>query len=308
MYLVHGGPKYQVQARYSVLTLLALLAEDPRPDWRIVIYTDRPEGCPEHPQIQAERLDADELRRFRGPLDYVHRIKMEVLRRAALTLDGPLLYVDCDTRWTALPDAPFRALSMAPAEGQPRAAFMHVFEGQVNASFYGDYAQVLARHSELRARLGIHPGAEWPMWNAGTVGVPAGSAGIFEHALAVTDGLIFAIRRRNWVEQLALSIAIGQRLRIEAFDAYLEHYWQHSAELPALLGRFFASLPAGSIEHQARRAAGFAIDAEALEAIRRSPGHRLAQVYARSAKSMAKRRIALKALLLGIIGIDSTLH
>ena len=82
LYLSHGGPNYYDQTRYSVLTLLALLFEHNRNDVCIAVYTDRPDLLPAHDLIRAVRVEPKDFAAWRGPLNYVHRIKLCVLRRA----------------------------------------------------------------------------------------------------------------------------------------------------------------------------------------------------------------------------------
>jgi hypothetical protein len=122
LYLSHGGQKYHDQTRYSVLTLLALLLGQSRNNFRIVVYTDRPGELPAHDLVRAVCVNPEQFAGLRGPLDYVHRIKLGVLRRALGELGAPLIYVDSDTRWLRIPNEPFAALS---GSGTPPASYLY---------------------------------------------------------------------------------------------------------------------------------------------------------------------------------------
>lgn len=288
LYLVHGADKYHVQARYSLLTLLHRLALAGRRDLAIRVFTDRPEALPAHPLVHPERLSPGFLRQAAGPHGYVHRIKLVVLRQAAAEAEGPLLYVDCDTRWRTFPAEALAEL------GSAKIAFMHRFEGLITAQRDPEYHRLLS-NPDLRSRLGL-PSDGWAMWNAGTVGVPVGQAGVFEHALAIADALLPQTGRPLFVEQLALSLALTQRFSLEPFDDVLDHYWPYSAELPVLLERFFASLPAGlDGAALAAEAAAFVPDLAELERLKRRPA-------ARWRRFKARNRAGFEALMHRLMG------
>src|SRR5438067_964247 len=111
VYLVHGADKFYAQARLSILTLLDLLLKRARDDYRVVVYCDRPTRLPRHPFIHPVPLSAARLADWRGPIGYVHRVKIEALRDLAARAPDPFVYVDSDTRWLRLPDAEFESLA-----------------------------------------------------------------------------------------------------------------------------------------------------------------------------------------------------
>src|SRR5712671_6057769 len=152
LYLSHGGQKYHDQTRYSLLTLLALLIEQNRNDFRIAVYTDRPDQVPAHDLVQPICVSAKAFASWRGPLDLVHRIKLEVLRRALVDFGAPLIYVDSDTCWLRLPDEPFAALS---GSGVPPVCYLHKVEGSISANFFPQYFHLLRkkRHKLMEWRL-----------------------------------------------------------------------------------------------------------------------------------------------------------
>jgi len=116
VYLSHGKQKFHVQTCYSVLSLLDLMQREQYDDLDIVIYTDQPQQIPQHPRVHPIKLDDAMLHDWRGPLDYVHRIKLETLRRATSEIGPPFIYVDGDTRWLNIPHEPFAALATADSK------------------------------------------------------------------------------------------------------------------------------------------------------------------------------------------------
>jgi hypothetical protein len=319
LYLSHGGQKYHDQTRYSVLTLLALLLEQNRNDVRIAVYTDRPDQLPVHELVQAICVSPGDVAALRGPLDYVHRIKLGVLRRALAELGAPLIYVDGDTRWLQIPDAPFAALAgddLPRSAGVPPAlsslhdggrnarapsppCYLYKVEGAMSASFFPQYFHLLQRKRRQLAAWQLPLDPPWTMWNSGTVGIPRQGAGFIDDVLRVNDELLPHVGFRNCVEQLALSLVAASRFDIRPFDGYLEHWWAYGSELPVVLRRFFDPLPPGlPVPEQAARAAQFRIVEDDLRAIQRRPANRFARWRAKVRNSFYKRKIDLLAYAL----------
>jgi hypothetical protein len=302
LYLSHGGRKYHDQTRYSVLTLLAQLIEHDRSDFRIAVYTDQPGQLPAHDLIQAMPVSPEDLVAWRGPLDYVHRIKLCLLRRALRELGAPLIYVDSDTRWLQIPDAPFAALSsdtsLDPAS--PCPCYLYKVEGAISPTCFPQYFHLLRRRRPQLDALRVPHDPPWTMWNSGTVGIPGRSAGFIDDVLQVTDALLPHVGYRNCVEQLALSLVASRRFEIRPFDVYLEHWWAYGSELPVYLRqRFFDALPPGlPVPEQAARAGRFSIAESGLRAIQRRPANRVVRWCAKVRASFYKRRIDLLAFAL----------
>lgn len=317
LYLSHGGQKYHDQTRYSVLTLLALLLAQNRNDVRIVVYTDRPDQLPAHDLVQAVRVSPGDFAAWRGPLDYVHRIKLGVLQRALGEVGAPLIYVDSDTRWLQMPDAPFAALSGDSAPGAagvppalvegrgvrdargPGPCYLYRIEGAISSTFFPQYFHLLRKNRHRLAAWRLPHDPPWTMWNSGTVGIPSRSAAFIDDVLRVNDELLPHVGFRNCVEQLALSLVAASRFDVRPFDAYLEHWWSYGSELPAYLRRFFDLLPPGlPVAQQAARAAQFRIIEAELRAIQRRPANRVIRWCAKVRNSFYKRKIDLLALAL----------
>jgi hypothetical protein len=294
LYLSHGGQKYHDQTRYSVLTLLALLLEQCRNDFRIIVYTDRPDQVPAHDLVQPVHVIPKKFAGWRGPLEYVHRIKLEVLRRALDRFGAPLIYVDSDTGWLRIPDEPLAALS---SSGTPSACYLHKIEGSISASFFPQYFRLLRKQRPKLVEWRIPSDPPWTMWNCGTVGIPSQSQGFVDDVLHVSDELLPHVSYRNCVEQLALSLVAGSRFEIRPFDAYLQHWWSYGSELPVLLQRFFDPLPPGLPR--------FCIMESDLRTIQSLPANRLARWCAKVRNSFDKRKIDLLAYRLRRCSADT---
>jgi hypothetical protein len=299
IYACFGGARYYAQLRFSLLSLFGLLDTEPRPGLRIVVYCDDPRQVPVHPQLSTIALSARELAAYRGPLNYVHRVKPSVLARAEREVGLPFLYIDTDTRWLRLPDAALAAL--AAPDGA--TAYMHVCEGTIDRHRESRYYRLLRRHTALLADFGIPAQGPWTNWNAGVIGLPVSAAGFFDQVLRLTDRLILLTSRRNWVEQLATALIADSRFRLTAIDDCIEHYWGYSGEFSPLLSRFLDGLPAqASLAEQARLCSGFQVTPEQIAAIRRDRRYRRQRFYGKLRNSLRKRVLDLRILWLRRFG------
>jgi hypothetical protein len=292
VYLSHGGRKYYDQTRFSVLTLLHLLLKQRRTDVRIVVYTDDPSTVPTHDLIACIPLTREQLADYRGPFDYVHRIKLMALKHAASHFKTPLLYVDCDTRWFALPDQAFALLH----EGG--RACMHVEDGHISATYFASYIKPLERFRAHLQSLGVSKvPSNQMMWNTGVIGVPAGAEHFFDKVLAVNDFLFERAKPRNWVETLALSLVAENEFEMFALGAKLHHYWNYSYEAPIYLAEVFADMGSDrSVERQAEYCALHDWSEARLKALQGAPEHMRRRRLNKWRNSIAKRKIDLRLM------------
>lgn len=303
LYVMHGSQKYVDQLWFSCLTLLHLLARADRDDISVVIYTDQPERCPVHPRVRIVPFTATDLARWRGPLDFVHRVKIEILRRALQDVGAPLIYVDLDTRWLALPDAAMADLSAIAMTGHNRPSFyMHVLEGALSDNVHPRYFSAMqskrAVQSILSAR-GIPAVPPWPMWNAGAIGLRVGMETFLDDALALCDELLLWLRPYAYVEQLSLSLLANQRFDVKTLDDCVHHYWGVSAEFAPVARNVLSELEAVSaLEERAKVCAAYSWDEQALRNSQREPQQRWATRLAKMRASVRKRQLDLKALWL----------
>lgn len=303
LYVMHGSQKYVDQLWFSFLTLLDLLNRADREDVGIVIYTDQPERCPVHPRVRVIRFSAADLARWRGPLDFVHRVKIEILRRAVQDVGAPLIYVDLDTRWLALPDNALADLANHQEAQHTRPTlYMHVLEGALSARVHPRYFAAMQSKRAVKSILsnwGIPVSPPWPMWNAGGVGLRAGTESFLDDALALCDELLLWLRPYAYVEQLSLSLLANQRFEVKTLEDCVHHYWGVSGEFAPVVRKLLSELEGVSeLEQRASVCAGYHWDEQALRDTQRVPQHLWTTRLAKMRASVRKRQLDLKALWL----------
>lgn len=298
VYLVHGGKKFYDQARLSILTLLDQLFKQAREDYRVVVYCDKPHLLPQHEFVGSVPITPEQIQRWRGPLDFVHRVKLEVFRDAVSRFSDPFIFVDCDTRWLRLPGAEFDALSAPLEAGRKPVFYMHMNDGEISATFYPHYFRHLNRHAAVQLAPWAVKTGPWQMWNSGVIGIAPQVAGrFFDDALAMADLLFLDLRPRIFSEQCALALLAATRFDVRPFDHCLHHYWDYTFEAPEYLDTVFAGLdPASSIQEQADYCGRYRWDETQLRAIRARRDTRFRRWVAKVKNSLYKRRIDLKVL------------
>ncbi|GLU35355.1 hypothetical protein WKR88_27870 [Trinickia caryophylli] len=298
IYSSFGGRKYHDQTRFSVLTLLHLLLEAKRTDIRIVVYTDAPATVPKHDLVISMPFTAQQLAEFRGPLEYVHRVKVAMLQHAAKHFGTALLYIDGDTRWRELPNDVFEQLALG------NNIYMHVDEGRLSEQFFPSYFHAL---ENLRAPLqsfGMQFGTpDLTMWNAGVIGVPAGSDAFLARVLAVNDFLFPRLTPRNWVEQLAWALAVAERDDVVALGDKLHHYWNYSYEAPIYLAEIFSGIDENwSVERQAEYCAKYDWSEARLKELVAAPEHKRQRRLKKWRASIQKRKMGLRIRFSQLLG------
>ena len=96
VYQSYGNPDILNECKYSILSLLKYNVDTK--DLLIVIYTDDREAFAFLPDdlVSVVELSKEQISDFKGTNQFVHRLKIMILRDAAKRFDGRILYADSD--------------------------------------------------------------------------------------------------------------------------------------------------------------------------------------------------------------------
>ena len=233
----YGSARIIQEARFAILTFLHFAL--PRAgEWKVVVYTDQPQRFADLGDgVVTEPMNAERLAAWRGAIDFVHRVKLELLLDCLARHQGTLLYADSDTYFTADPWTLYARVG-------PGDAVMHEREGRLDERANGIMRKMerFVRDNALRLPGGetvrIPVSAE--MWNAGVIGLDRAVAEpMLRRALALTDAM-HALYRKHVTEQRSVSWVLQSALRLHAAGDVVHHYWRSCAEFEGILGRFFA--------------------------------------------------------------------
>ena len=231
----YGRPRVLQEARFAILTFLHFaLARD---GWRVIVYTDNPAAFAGlGAGVRTEPMDAARLARWRGEIDFVHRVKLEVLLDCAERHAGAMLYVDSDTYFMSDPWPLYAQLDA-------RTALMHECEGRLlerkNGIFRKMHRFVRTHDLPLPSGETVRMPETTAMWNAGVIGLAAENVPLLRRALALTD-VMHQLYPKHVTEQLAVSYVLQNALDLRATDDAIYHYWRSCPEIEPVLSRFFA--------------------------------------------------------------------
>jgi len=215
LYCAYGTPDHTNECKFALARFLRLSTPETRQRCAVRIYTDRADdwaGFDFSPlNARLEVVDGATFERWKGPHDFVYRVKLESLRHlAGASGSGWLLMMDTDTHVRE----DLGPLLDGLAAGQ---VYMHLNEGPITArNGFGEWERYLA-------------GAGFPgglqMWNSGVVGLPVAAVeGFLDEALEVTDR-VYASLPRHICEQFAFSYCLQRRYDLQAAERYVFHYW-----------------------------------------------------------------------------------
>lgn len=202
------------------------------------IYTDKPDwfrqfrDCPL--DLHFYEITPALLTQWRGDINFVHRVKIEVLRDFVQQQKGTVLYLDTDVYFT-------RSIFPILQRIEKGELFMHVSEGQLN----DDATPMMAKlHRFFRKQSAFQIGdkketipLDTVMWNAGVLGFHSDMATVLDEVLAFTD-TVHRLFPKHIVEQFAFSYFFAKNGPIHNSAGSIVHYWILS-EVKVVLGSFF---------------------------------------------------------------------
>jgi hypothetical protein len=226
MYLAYGLETTKYQVILSILTLYYQVGIDNK-DFFFVIYTDEEHaildkylnGLP----VKLEVLSKAIVKKFRGPDNYVFRVKSCVIQDFFEKYKRDVLYMDTDTFFTDNPVPLLKSISTGHT-------IMNVEEydfadgGAVEPVHWYNLRQALKRHTysingeEVKIPIGSM------MWNAGIIGLSYKDSGLVQNIIELTDEM-YDRCKTFIVEQFTTSYILQTNTHLSSTRNYIDHYW-----------------------------------------------------------------------------------
>lgn len=239
----YGKEEILTEALYAAWSALAWKGELPL---EVHVYTDDAAAfAPLAGRIDVRLLSPEEIRDWRGPHDFIHRLKAAMIRDLVRRFPGEkLVYVDADVFFTG----PLAGLFERVGPGR---AVMHERE----------YAVATHRSSQMkkfRAHMGALSFRDRPidlsrdMWNAGVVGIDPAQLGIVDEWIDFIDA-VYPHYKRGLVEQYGIGHLLQREAKVVPSDDLVLHYWFQKDDYVAAIRRELEALRAApheaSLEH-----------------------------------------------------------
>ena len=235
VFLCYGYEPVFLECGLALLSLSYQIEREPIPGLSICIYTDKPEwfsrfkDCPL--PLSFRKIDDATITRWRGTIDFTHRVKIEALLDFTTIHQGNILYSDTDVVFRRNPIEIFNRI----ADGQ---LYMHVAESRVCDA--GNPILEKLNNYLSGAKMTDTGGTQlnsYTMWNAGVLGMRADHKELLTQVLTFTDHHYPAFPK-HIVEQFAFSVAFTGRMNIKTAAPTMTHYW-NLKELRVILASFF---------------------------------------------------------------------
>lgn len=237
LYQAYGGPGFVNECRYSLLKYLQVYNLTPPAHTTLVIYTDTPDAFadfePFFHQFSTRLLESETVKKWRGDGNFVHRVKIEMLRDFLQSFNGNVLYCDTDTYPTVPIEPIFDDLN-------GNAFYMHQYEGMIDKrenSSLRKWEDFLSTTSLVYNNNAVTYSRSLRMYNAGVVGLNSSHRDLLEDVLALTDA-VYQKFPKHIAEQFAFSYCFQKAGTIKTANRFIAHYW-NLKEFRLLLQKFF---------------------------------------------------------------------
>jgi hypothetical protein len=227
VYQAYGKIEILQQTLLSVLSLLS--SSNGRNDFQILVYTDKKEYfqefLSESTQILYENLSLDRISQWKGQIQFVHRLKIEMLLHASQARQGRFIYLDGDTYFLSDPMMLFERIDQ-------KNTVMHLPEGKVcelKDPLSKKLRKFLQREHFVLEGTIYNITADVIMWNAGVIGFDASHRALLQQILDLTDQT-FGKYQKHVMEQLSVSEILQKNTKVHRSDDVIYHYWNQKDE------------------------------------------------------------------------------
>ena len=218
----YGDESIFYECAYALLSFSRMYGHQSTTLPEIWIYTDKPtwfsrfKGC--DLPLRFREFDVAQLQQWRGTIDFVHRVKIEILLDFTNSHYGDVLYIDTDMVLTHN----LQTLWEGIAHGN---LYMHLNEGKVADRTNPIFSKLHAYLTTTRNTAVVGKQLETlTMWNAGLLGFSTTKRHLLQEVLTFTDA-VYPDFRKHVVEQFAFSVAFQQAGAVKSGLPYFLHFW-----------------------------------------------------------------------------------
>ncbi|MBD0351255.1 MAG: hypothetical protein ICV51_01320 [Flavisolibacter sp.] len=237
LYQAYGGIDYINECRFSLLKYLSLYNINPPADTAIVIYTDQPALFEAYDtflrHFDLVLVTKEQTEQWKGESNFIHRMKIEIIKDFFTRNSGNLLYCDTDTYAVT----PLELLFENIEKGD---FYMHEYEGVIDKEVIPSFYKW---HNFLQGKTFQYNNKQFTyvnhlkMWNAGVIGISDRYRQLLDDVLALTD-VIYKQFQKHTVEQFAFNYCLQQAGVVHSATENIVHYW-NLKEFRFLLRSFF---------------------------------------------------------------------
>lgn len=232
VYQAYGSLDNLNEVIYSIASLYHQINERPV---SVVIYTDNMEYLQKYlpSSVIYQELTSSQLTKWRGEINFVHRVKVEILINFCSLYSGNVLYLDTDTIFTQSTDNVFAAVNND-------ILVMHTNEGRMCYTRNRVFDKIVRFINNKPLNVSaenISISVDQEIWNAGVLGFKSEKISLLNKVLVLTDTL-YKQFQKHIMEQLAFSYVFTKNGLLVAAENHIFHYWNFK-EFRPLLKEYF---------------------------------------------------------------------
>jgi hypothetical protein len=245
IYQAYGRMDVIAQTQFSLVSLFSKI--NPNEKLNVVIYTDKvtdwEKFLASDKRVQLVEIDAQRIQKMRGAINFVHRVKVEVLLDAKDKFGGTILYLDGDTYFHSDPIPAFSFVS-------DQTSILHVAENELNkgkdplskklAKFAKKNKFQILNPDGKKVDCGLSPSSV--MYNAGAIGMSEKNSKWLPAILDLTDQM-HTVYPKHTMEQLAFSVVLASQTEIKTIDKWVGHYWNQKDDFQKSIDQFLNQYP-----------------------------------------------------------------
>ena len=236
VYQAYGIEDILEQTLFSIVSLM--FHTKPESSLQAIIYTDQPEWFQkffnDSSFVKIIAIDQAQIQKWRGEIDFVHRVKIEVLKDAGQKFEGPIFYCDGDTYFHKDPTPLFEKVD-------DQTSLMHIKEAELGTQknpLTKKVYKFVKNNTFTVSGTTVEMNHQTEMWNAGVIGVSKKNKKFFKDILELTDQM-HAKYPKHVMEQLAVSYVLQKQTRLLSAEKEIYHYWDQKPEYQLKIQRFF---------------------------------------------------------------------
>jgi hypothetical protein len=232
VYQAYGRPDIIRQSLFSILTFLRYGLKE-----KVLVYTDHENIVRDffagQSTVEVVPVTMDQVALWRGKIDFVHRVKIEILLDATKRTKDSLFYLDGDTVFLKDP----KDLMIQVTPGQ---SVMHVMESRLDKAqdpLTKKIANFCRRETFPMKRGIVAIPMQTEMWNAGVIGLHESRTQQLDKILELTDSA-YTKYQKHVIEQLAVSYYLQSIGKVVAAEPWVLHYWSNKELWQGRIDRF----------------------------------------------------------------------
>lgn len=226
LYLAYGKKNIFNQVLFSMLTL-HYHNNSTNSNFKIVVYTDKPEFFSKYIialNLQIEILTPQIIEQFKGKDNFIHRVKICIIKDCIEKYKSDVFYLDSDTFFKKSPSDLISQIDSATSiMNSNDYDLQHADELYENEDWLKirrairDFEYVFGGNS-TKISLSTR------MWNAGVIGISFENKEILDEVLNLTDQ-VYNNKKVFTAEQFAFSYFLQNRTQLITTGDVVMHYW-----------------------------------------------------------------------------------